>query len=107
MLQDSLQQEERRSTSGWRLQGEERYIREIIVFFSSHKFSNYYRIESSLVPYQFDEDMKDGEGVLATEKEGDEEERHKYNYFSGAVPIYSFTFLQLIVTLARISSSIF
>ena len=100
MLQDSLQQEERRSTSGWRLQGEERYIREIIVFFSSHKFSNYYRIESSLVPYQFDEDMKDGEGVLATEKEGDEEERHKYNYFSGGSSLYNLASLSGAVMLA-------
>ena len=41
------------------------------------------------------------------EEEEEKEERHKYNYFSGAVPIYSFTFLQLIVTLARISLSIF
>lgn len=107
MLQDSLQQEERRSTSGWRLQGEERYIREIIVFFSSHKFSNYYRIESSLVPYQFDEDMKDGEGVLATEKEGDEEERHKYNYFSGGDPLHNFASLTRAVIVAISSVFLF
>ena len=107
MLQGSLQQEERRSTSGWRLQGEERYIREIIVFFSSHKFSNYYRIESSLVPYQFDEDMKDGEGVLATEKEGDEEERHKYNYFSGGDPLHNFASLTRAVIVAISSVFLF
>ena len=107
MLQDSLQQEERRSTSGWRLQGEERYIREIIVFFSSHKFSNYYRIESSLVPYQFDEDMKDGEGVLATEKEGGEEERHKYNYFSGGDPLHNFASLTRAVIVAISSVFLF
>ena len=107
MLQDSLQQEERRSTSGWRLQGEERYIRELIVFFSSHKFSNYYRIESSLVPYQFDEDMKDGEGVLATEKEGDEEERHKYNYFSGGDPLHNFASLTRAVIVAISSVFLF
>ena len=107
MLQDSLQEEERRSTSGWRLQGEERYIREIIVFFSSHKFSNYYRIESSLVPYQFDEDMKDGEGVLATEKEGDEEERHKYNYFSGGDPLHNFASLTRAVIVAISSVFLF
>ena len=107
MLQDSLQEEERRSTSGWRLQGEERYIRELIVFFSSHKFSNYYRIESSLVPYQFDEDMKDGEGVLATEKEGDEEERHKYNYFSGGDPLHNFASLTRAVIVAISSVFLF
>ena len=107
MLQDSLQQEERRSTSGWRLQGEERYIRELIVFFSSHKFSNYYRIESSLVPYQFDEDMKDGEGVLATEKEGGEEERHKYNYFSGGDPLHNFASLTRAVIVAISSVFLF
>ena len=107
VLQDSLQEEERRSTSGWRLQGEERYIREIIVFFSSHKFSNYYRIESSLVPYQFDEDMKDGEGVLATEKEGDEEERHKYNYFSGGDPLHNFASLTRAVIVAISSVFLF
>ena len=107
MLQDSLQEEERRSTSGWRLQGEERYIRELIVFFSSHKFSNYYRIESSLVPYQFDEDMKDGEGVLATEKEGGEEERHKYNYFSGGDPLHNFASLTRAVIVAISSVFLF
>ena len=83
------------------------YIREINVFFSSHKFSNYYRIESSLVPYQFDEDMKDGEGVLATEKEGDEEERHKYNYFSGGDPLHNFASLTRAVIVAISSVFLF
>ena len=76
-------------------------------FFSSHKFSNYYRIESSLVPYQFDEDMKDGEGVLATEKEGDEEERHKYNYFSGEDPLHNFASLTRAVIVAISSVFLF
>ena len=68
------------------------------------------RIEGSLVPYKSEEEVNIGEdydGMTAIEEEEEKEERHKYNYFSGPVPIYSFTFLQLIVTLARISLSIF
>ena len=69
-----------------------------------------FRIEGSLVPYKSEEEVNIGEdydGMTAIEEEEEKEERHKYNYFSGAVPIYRFTFLQLIVTLARISLSIF
>ena len=62
------------------------------------------------MPYKSEEEVNIGgdyDGTMAIEEEEEEEKRHKYNYFSGAVPINSFTFLQLIVTLARISLSIF
>ena len=62
------------------------------------------------MPYESEEEVNIGgdyDGTIAIEEEEEKEERHKYNFFSGAVPRYSFTFLQLIVTLARISLSIF
>ena len=60
-----------------------------------------HRIESSLVPYESDDEVKageEGEGMLS--KEEGEEGRHKYNYFSGSSPLYTLVSLSGAVMLA-------
>ena len=50
-----------------------------------------HRIESSLVPYESDDEVKAGEegaGMLSEEEE-EEEGRHKYNYFNGGSSLYT------------------
>ena len=49
-----------------------------------------HRIQSSLVPYEADDEVKAGEegaGMLSEEEE--EEGRHKYNYFNGGSSLYT------------------
>ena len=50
-----------------------------------------HRIQSSLVPYESDDEVKAGEegaGMLSEEEE-EEEGRHKYNYFNGGSSLYT------------------
>ena len=58
---------------------------------------------SRIVPYESGDEVKageEGEGMLSEEEEGEEEGRHKYNYFSGGSPLYTLASLSGAVMLA-------